>query len=318
MGAGQVPWSVWWSVPPRELWWSTLRDDWQDLLAVYFIAFVCFVWALKWERERVEERRIPRTRSATQQVVRNAQPKWERERVEERRIPRTRSATQQVVRNAQPSGATSALAAAIQTLLSRRRQSQVNDGDEERRSSAHAAPAAAAQTQPSRTRHREERKTAYSKEALVCSPNLPAADARWANKPVAQSLSFADLMSGTDLKRASQSLHGLQAGLEVAALGPAAASIRRPGSGPSGASPCPSPALTPIRIQRSSSGGSLSSGSLFYCAVVKANIAANLASQKLRRQAALTQDQSLAHTRWQQGPVRRRQSSKAQSFIDPE
>jgi hypothetical protein len=71
--------------------------------------------------------------------------KWHRERVEERRIPRTRSATQQVVWNAQPSGATSALAAAIQTPPNRRKQSQVN-GDEERRSCAHAALAATAQS----------------------------------------------------------------------------------------------------------------------------------------------------------------------------
>lgn len=147
--------------------------------------------------------------------------------------------------------------------------------------------------------------------ASTLSPNLHAVSARWANSPVGQLLPLSVPLSATKHKRVPpQSLHMH----EVAALGPAAASLpSRPGSGPSGASPILSPTSTSPKIQRFPS-----SGSLFYSHIIHANIAANIACETLRRKAAVIQDESLADTRWQQGPVRRREPVKAESSIHPE
>jgi len=75
MQAGGVPWDVWFSVPPRELWWSTLRDEWPDLLAVFVLSGACFLWALRpygSDRERVVDR-IRRTTQCPQRLALNAQ-----------------------------------------------------------------------------------------------------------------------------------------------------------------------------------------------------------------------------------------------------
>jgi hypothetical protein len=67
-----LPWEVWLSMPARELWWSTLRDEWYDLLAVFNIAFVFFLWAMSWHDQWCqmrEEKRQARYKTHASQVV---------------------------------------------------------------------------------------------------------------------------------------------------------------------------------------------------------------------------------------------------------
>ena len=69
-------WDVWFSVPPRGLWWSTLSDEWPDLLAVFVFALACFLWALRpqgLDRERVAAKGIRRTKPGPQRLALNAQ-----------------------------------------------------------------------------------------------------------------------------------------------------------------------------------------------------------------------------------------------------
>ena len=71
-------WDVWFSVPPRGLWWSTLSDEWPDLLAVFVFALACFLWALRpcpqgSDRERVAAKGIRRTKPGPQRLALNAQ-----------------------------------------------------------------------------------------------------------------------------------------------------------------------------------------------------------------------------------------------------
>jgi len=67
-----LPWEVWLSMPARELWWSTLRDEWYDLLAVFNIAFVFFLCAMSWHDhwcQMREEKRQARYKTHSSQVA---------------------------------------------------------------------------------------------------------------------------------------------------------------------------------------------------------------------------------------------------------